>query len=231
MDFIRQYIKIISYALIGLVFAFASFYFLTNAYHYLEIRKDYDTDFNSEPLLAEINKKMANVNSNVSKYNANTYTGKIKVNQLTVVSQNLRQCVSIFNNDVIKDMKDKKTISIVDVYNLRESYENTILNECIVDNLYWATTVDESNFASPYLVANKEAIKLQIDSLLGRTSYLKKDLLNNSSYFYSTSIASSSIKNNTKDGFYEVMSAYNDAATFVEYISEWFKNEVGGYYD
>ena len=73
--------------------------------------------------------------------------------------------------------------------------------------------------------------KLHINSLLNETTYLKKDLLNNSSYFFNTSIASSSIKDNTKDGFYEVMSSYNQAASFVEYMSEWFKNEVEGNYD
>ena len=90
-------------------------------------------------------------------------------------------------------MKSKDRITIIDVYNLRESYENDILSSCIVNNLYWATTVDSANFNSSYLVNNKDMIQLYVNSLLDETSYLKKDLLNNSSYFYNTSIASSSI--------------------------------------
>ena len=74
-------------------------------------------------------------------------------------------------------------------------------------------------------------IQLYINSLLDETSYLKKDLINNSSYFFNTSIASSSIKDNTRDGFYEVMGAYNKAASFVEYISHWYKDEVEGNHD
>ena len=32
-------------------------------------------------------------------------------------------------------------------------------------------------------------------------------------------------------GFYEVMGAYNKAASFVEYISHWYKDEVEGNHD
>ena len=74
-------------------------------------------------------------------------------------------------------------------------------------------------------------IKLYVNSLLTETSYLKNDLLNNSSYFYNTSIASASVKNNTKDGFYEVLNAYDRAASFVEFVSNWFYNEVEENYD
>lgn len=228
MEFVKQYIKVINYALIGMVFAFASFYLLTNAYHYLEIRKDFNTDFNTQPLVLDVQDKMKNVKSNISNFDANTYTGNLKVSQMSVIYQNLRECANSFNNDTIKNLKDKTTLSIIDVYNLRESYENDILGSCIVNNLYWTTTVDKDNFRSDYLVNNKDMMTHNVKSLLANTTYLKKDILNNSSYFFSTSIASSSIKNNTKDGFYEVMSAYSEAANFVEFVSKWFKSEVGG---
>ena len=58
MEFVKQYVKIITYSLIGLAFAFASFYLLSNAYHYLEIRKDFVVDFNTQPLVSNINEKI-----------------------------------------------------------------------------------------------------------------------------------------------------------------------------
>lgn len=231
MEFIKQYVKIINYALIGLVFGFAWFYLLANAYHYLEIRKDHYVNLDSQPLVKEIETKLNNVMNNVSSFNTNTYKGNIPNSKMMVISQNLKSCVSSFNNDVYKDIKSKNKISIIDVYNLRESYENNVLNDCIVTNLYWTTVINKENFNSNYLNDNRKLIELYVNSLLNETSYVKKDLLNNSSYFFNTSIASSSIKDNTKDGFYEVMSAYNQAASFVEYISDWFKGEMEGYYD
>lgn len=231
MDFLKQYLKIINYALIGLVFAFASFYLLSNAYHYLEIRKDFITDFNNQPLVLDFEEKMQNVSKNISSFSTSNYKGNVNINQMQVIYYNLKACTESFKNETIKSMKEKNKITIIDVYQLRESYENDILSSCIVNNLYWTTTIDAATFNSSYLINNKDMVQLYVNSLLDETSYLKKDLLNNSSYFFNTSIASSSIKDNTKDGFYEVMGAYSNAASFVEFVSEWFKNEVEGNYD
>lgn len=231
MEFIKQYVKIVNYALMGLGFGFACFYLLANSYHYLEIRKDHYVNIDNQPLVKEIEQKLNNVSNNTLSFNTNTYSGNIPNNKMMVISQNLRSCVNSFNNDIYKEIMSKNQITIIDVYNLRESYENNILNDCIVTNLYWTTTITEENFNSTYLNNNKNLIMLHVNSLLNETSYVKKDLLNNSSYFFNTSIASSSVKDNTKDGFYEVMSAYNKAASFVEFISDWFKNVAEGNYD
>lgn len=231
MEFFKQYLKIINYALMGLIFAFACFYLLSNAYHYLEVRKDFVTDFTTQPLVLNFEEKMKNVNRNISSFNTLTYNGNIPMNQMQVIYNNLKACIDSFQNETIQNMKTKDKITIIDVYELRESYENDILSSCIVNNLYWTTTIEPETFNDQYLLDNKEMIQLYVNSLLDETSYLKKDLLNNSSYFYNTSIASSSIKDNTKDGFYEVMGAYSKAASFVEFVSEWFMREVEENYD
>ena len=54
MEFFKQYLKIISYSLLGLVFAFTSFYLLANLYHFLEIRKDFYADFSKKNLVIGI---------------------------------------------------------------------------------------------------------------------------------------------------------------------------------
>lgn len=231
MEFLKQYIKTINYILMGLVFGFACFYLLINAYHYLEIRKDFVVDLSSQPLITDLDSNISKINKNISIYNPNNYYGNIPTNKMSVIYQGLKGCVNIFNTKSLQDIKNKNQISIIDVYNLRTDYENVILSDCIVTNLYWTTTVNQEEFNSTYLVNNKDMMKLYVDSLLDTTSYLKKDLLNNSSYYFNTNIASSSIKDNTRDGFYEVMSAYNNASEFVLFVSEWFKNEVEGNYD
>ncbi len=227
MDFLKQYLKVICYVCTGLVFAFASFYILANLYHYYELRKDYITSYNNEYLSVEIDETLSKVQSNLSSYKPNSYKGNVSNSNMQLITQRLSNCVSAFNNETINNIRNKNKITIIDVYNLRESYENDILNNCVVANLYWLTEIDES-FGSTYLLNNRDVTKLYIDSLLtSYTSYLKKDLLNNSSYYYNTSIASSSVKDNTRDGFYEVMDAYNRVAKLVLYVSEWYKMEAG----
>lgn len=230
MDFLKQYVKIMNYALMGLVFGFAFFYLFSNAYHYLEIRKDFYIDDSTQLLFTKLQEKMEHVEQNISKFNSTTYSGNLPSTRMLAIQNNLQTCTQKFNNETIRSIQDKKKISIVDVYQLRESYENDILSDCIIYNLHWTTTITEENFNSPYLVQNQPLIQLYVDSLRTETSYLKKDLINNSSYFYNTNVASS-IKNNTRDGFYEVISSYDKAASFVEYISNWFAGEVEGNYD
>ena len=227
MDFIKQYLKVISYVCTGLVFVFAAFYLLANCYHYMELRRDYQVSFNGHSLVVSLNETLNQVQENINSYNPNSYIGSLSNSKMTVIKQSLNQCIDVFNNETIKSMQDKTKITIVDVYKLRESYEDDVLNNCIVTNLYWLTTID-SSYGSTYLYNNKDITKLYIDSLLSSTSYLKKDLLNNSSYFYNTNVASTSMKDNTRDGFNEVMDAYNKAADFVLYVSNWFRMEAGG---
>lgn len=231
MNFVKQYIRIINYLLMGLVFCFAAFYLFMNMYHYLEIRKDLILDVANQPMVVDVDTKIKRIEDNLATYNANTYQGKLSTTQMTAIYYNIKSCTENFQNETFTSLKGKNRITIVDVYNLRESYENDILSSCIVNNLYWTTTVSENTFPNTYLVNNKEMIQLYINTLLTETSYLKKDLLNNSSYFFNTTVASSSIKDNTKDGFYEVMNSYGKALNFVELISNWFKNEVEGIYD
>lgn len=214
-----------------LIFAFASFYLIVNLYHYLEIRRDFSVNFDNQSLVLKLEDKMAKVSNNIAGFDVNKYQGNIDNNKMMVIASNLSTCVNSFNNDTIRSMHGKKKITIVDVYKLRESYEDNILSECITGSLYWTTSIDITNFNSKYLVDNKDMMQLYVGSLLNETAYLKKDLINNSSYFFNTAISSASIKNNTKDGFYEVLNAYNKAASFVEFISEWFKNEVEGNYE
>lgn len=228
MEFFKQYLRIINYAMMGLVFVFAGFYLLSNAYHYLEIRKDLVLDFDSQPLVKNIEEKVEKIDSKLSSFSIDNYHGTISKNQMQLIYFNLKACVESFQNETMQSMKNKKKLTIIDVYQLRESYENNILSNCIVNNLYWLTTISPETFPSLYLLNNQNMIQLYINTLLDETTYLKKDLLNNSSYFYNTSIASSSVKDNTRDGFYEVMGAYNKAISFVEFVSDWFNNEFGG---
>ena len=226
MDFIKQYFKVIGYMLMGLVFIFSSFYLLANAYHYLEIRKDYIVDFDQLPVVDSIKKNLEDTTANINAFDPNTYTGSLPVNTMILIKENLTNCVKHFNNDTYNSLHQKTRISIIDVYKLSDSYDEQILNNCIVNNLNWVTSEKNDNLTD-YLIQTKDINKMYVQSLINSTSYLKKDLLNNSSYYYNTGIASSSVKDNTRDGLNEVLDAYNKASKYLLYISNWFRKEAG----
>lgn len=226
MDFIKQYFKVIGYMLMGLVFIFSSFYLLANAYHYLEIRKDYIVDFDQLPVVDSIKKNLEDTTANINAFDPNTYTGSLPVNTMILIKENLTNCVKHFNNDTYNSLHQKTRISIIDVYKLSDSYDEQILNNCIVNNLNWVTSEKNDNLTD-YLIQTKDINKMYVQSLINSISYLKKDLLNNSSYYYNTGIASSSVKDNTRDGLNEVLDAYNKASKYLLYISNWFRKEAG----
>lgn len=227
ISFIKQYIKLINYAMIGIVFAFASFYLLLNAYHYLEVRKTFDMPIKDETIVKSLDKHLEKITADLSTFKQNDYHGKIATTRMMAISQNLKSCSTQLQNETITKLKEKNSLDIRDVYHLRESFENDVVGGCLVPNLLWISNIDESIVPDATLIANSKLITMYIDQLrLEATNYLKKDLLNNSSYFFNTSITTSSTKNNVKDGFYEVMASYNDAAKLIEYLSDWFANEV-----
>lgn len=226
MNFIKKYFKIIGYMVLSLVFMFSSFYLLANAYHYLEIRKDYIVNLDQLPVVQELENNLTQVQENINSFDPNNYHGSVPTNNMNMVKENLNNCLLYFKNDTYNSIRNKTRISIVDVYKLSDSYDEQILNNCVVNNLNWVTG-ETNDYISGYLVDTKEMNKMYVHSLVTSTSYLKKDLLNNSSYYYNTNISSSSVKDNTRDGMSEVLEAYNKASKYLLYISDWFKKEAG----
>ena len=116
MDFFKQYLKIISYSLLGLVFAFASFYLLANLYHYLEIRKDFIYDKNNPPIVVEIDSLLATIQDNISKFDPNAYSGSIPTIKMQTIKQNIESCLNSINNEEYRHIKTVNRLSILDVY-------------------------------------------------------------------------------------------------------------------
>ena len=77
MNFIKEYLKIVSYSFLGLIFAFASFYLLANLYHYFELQKSFSTDFSKQTVIMNIDDSLSKIRSNINGYNPNTYSGNM----------------------------------------------------------------------------------------------------------------------------------------------------------
>ena len=78
----------------GLVFGFAFFYILANAYHYLELRKDFYTDFNNQPLVIDIQNKMDRATKNISTFNSRNYSGNIYYSKMLAIHCNIKSCIN-----------------------------------------------------------------------------------------------------------------------------------------
>lgn len=225
MEMFRQYFKIIGNALIGMAFGFACFYLLLNMYHYFEIRRVVNYEGSNNSIMVKMNNKISMINTNINSFNPSNYHGSLSYNEASKLKNKFNVCVNQINNDVLKDIKNKTTIDIRDVYNLREAYENNVASKCLVNQFVWLTTLD-SSYENEELVKNKDIYNLIYNDLLTDTDYVKKDLLNNSSYYFSTDISLLTGKNMTRDTFYQVLSSYDKSLDFILELSKWYKDAV-----
>ena len=225
MDFVRQYCHIIAYSLMGLVFAFASFFLIINLYHQSEVSKTYTFSAN-DTSLANLNTTLAH-SKELLEVNASNYHGSLTEFQVSTADKYLNQCLIALDNDIYKEVSKRRTITILDVYELREAYENQVLADCY-PKLLWFADAENQGFKNDYLIQNENVLKLYLDDMKVRTNYLKSDILNNSSYFFNTNLSSNIIRHNVREGFYETLTAYQDVASLVEELSSWYHDEVGG---
>jgi len=222
----RQYFVVLGNALIGIAFGYTCFFLLLNIYHYQEIRREAYIDFENDVVVKEIDESLKKIDANIAKFNSNRYNGTLSYGDASKMERKLKTCVSAFRNETFTEIRSKNRINIVDVYNFNESFSSDVLNDCIVFQLYELASSDSIN--DSFIAGNKKMLKYYMDDLLQDTSYLKRDLESKSGYYYSTDIVSSMVKNDTRDGFYEVLSSYRRSLKFVELISDWFASRVGG---
>lgn len=225
MEMFRQYFKIIGNTLVGIAFGFACFYIILNLYHYSEIRRTVSYEGSSNAVMVRINNKISMINTNISSFNPSSYRGSLTYNEASKLKNKFNTCVKEINNETFNEIKNKNVIDIRDVYNLRESYENNVASKCLVNEFVWLTNLD-SSYQNQELVKNKDLYTMIYNDLLSETDYVKRDLMSNSNYYFSTDISLLTGKNLTRDSFYQVLSSYDKALDFILELSEWYKGAV-----
>lgn len=223
---LKEYIKVFSYAITGIVFVFASFYLIVNIYHMEEVSASFVLDVNKDTNYNEINEKISNIKkyTNVS---VNKSKGKADKEFLATLNSKLSYCNTALENDTFKEFSSKKEMTIKDVYNLRNALSSNVINGCLVEQLHYLTYYDDKDGNSDGLTKYSGYIKLNIDTIRSKLNYIDKDLLNNSSYYYNSSNANIAIMNKPKDMYEDIMTTYNQSASLVQMIAEWLYEEVG----
>ena len=106
MSYIKEYLKIIAYMLIGVVFSFSSFYLFINIFHIIELNKSYSIDINETAMVQDYYQKIDNIEKNVSNFQASSYKGTISTSKMMVVQQNIKQCATVLKSTYLEDIKE-----------------------------------------------------------------------------------------------------------------------------
>lgn len=224
---LQQYFNIIGTVLIGLTFAFSTFFLLLNFYHYEEVNRFIYVDPQTNSAIIEYEETLASIEKNINALNNYNYNGSLSYTEANSMNSKFKTCLKGFKNDSYSNILNDPYVNSVDVYNLINSFENDVLNSCVVSQLY-SLVSNNNSVKSTYFQNNKEILKSYMDDLLLDGKYVKLDLENNSSYYFNTSVAAMSIKSLNRDSFYEIISDYNKSAKFVKLISDWYYDQLSG---
>ncbi len=218
-----EYSSIIANTIIGFTFGIGFFLLFINFYHFKEVNNYYVKDDGDLEVLSEFKNSLDEINNNINSFNPNTYNGVNNVYTLSIIKSKLDSCVNNINDKQVLNILSKKKIDINDVYILQKKYQNNVVNECLVKQLYDLVDEDGMLFGK-----TKPFIKDNINQLRYSSDYLKNNLKNNSSYFFNSDNSKLNVFDVTKDSYFQVLVYYRQSIQFVKDISIWYRDLVVG---
>lgn len=221
-----DYAQIIGYTFCGLVMGVGFFLLFVNFYHYKEISTVLVKSQEFFDQTEEAKTKVAEVKTNISVFDPNAYNGKYDKYELMSMKSKLEICANSYDDKELNQILNKKEISANDVFHFQNVYQNKIVNECIAVQLYELGNTEIFKNSELHKIA--PFIKINADNLLDDTNFVYNNLLNNSSYSFSSETAKTSTFEETKDSYYEINKSYIRSVEFLLEISRWYKNMVGG---
>jgi len=225
MDILRQYFNFIGYALIGVAFGFAFFYLFLNVNHYFEVRRSFSFDGATDNTVIKIKDNLEKIKSNINTPITSEYVNGLNINDITSVKNRFNVCINVLESEELNKVVNDEIIDIKDVYNFRELYENELSSSCLV-NQFIPLTTGNGPLSKMLGTKDKELYSLILNDLINSTEYVKNDLLNNSSYYFSTEISLVTGKDLTRDSFYQVLSSYEKSTSFLLDLSNRYKEAV-----
>lgn len=216
--FIKEYLKIISYTALGLVLIVSSFYLVMNYYHYEELKKPLYISSGDANYLS-YQSKINEINNNLNLFRSKNSTN----DNLKTMYNKLLTCQSVLQSDgTLATLPVNTYFNSYDIYQLGSKFQTDILNVCWALHLSYLTEEDvasEFQDVAPYVISSINTINNQVNFALA-------EIQNNSSYFYTTNITSSTIRNYLSADYTMISNAYNEFADIILNLSETINKEI-----
>lgn len=227
---LSEYCYVIANVLIGIAFGFAFFYLFLNFYHYQELRREIRHDASNDTMLISLNDRLDRVLSNVNTFSSSNYKGTLDYSKASDLNREFKRCVNLIRSDTFHEITSKEYLNIQDVYFLRKTFEEDVLNGCVIRYFYplIMDTNNNSVATDSFIHSNRDLLSNYVSLLTGETSYLKSDLNHSSNYYFTTDNYSLLVSNKVRNGYYETIDAYQNVAEFLEDMSVWYRQRVGG---
>ena len=218
--FIKDYVKLIAISLTGLVFVLASFYLMMNYNHSEEIKKTIYVS-SSDVRYQEGQQILNKIDNNLSTFRSKN----VNNNNLLLMYNSLLNCYNTMQSEgTFFRLQPNRNYTSTDIYNLGTNFQNKLMNSCYVLNLSYLKTENvpsEFKDVAPFITNYVESINKNVKDSLS-------EIENNSSYFFSTNITSSTIRYYLTSDYNTISSAYIDFANIILNLSENINNSTKG---
>lgn len=203
---IRNYLGLLAYTITGLIFGFAFFLLFLNIYHTSEVNSKYVKSSEEIDVYNDFLGNLTLLKNKIDKINLND---EKQIN----ISNRLNSCVKSLNNEEFLNYVKKKKIDDLDIYQMKNVFQNEIVDGCLVKQLYTMTEDNDNKEVLPF-------IKNDIDILLASMSYVEDNLLDNSSYKFSSNFSKTNIYNAKQESYYQVVNSYRRVIDLVNIVSD-----------
>ncbi len=224
--FLQEYLKIIAYTLLGIVFAYASFYMFLNLYHFEEISEVHTLDLVNSQTHKDIQTGINQINGNIN-YDINNYTGNLDKQLLLGLQGRLRLCAQDLGSDDYFEFVSKGSYTIMDSQEIINIYNSKVANSCIVLQITdFFAQYNEQLQTLPEFDVLYDFSQIETKQLVNSMNYIENSLKNNSSYYFNSETATNTTFNQVTESISSIMFNYNRAVEYVIEISEFFEKEV-----
>lgn len=215
-------LNFIAYLITSVILGIAFFLLFLNIYHYNEVNYVYEKSDEEIAVSKELKSELEIVSTKLAAVNIENYSSSSNYQVLVDTNERLNKCLTILNNEKLHNQLEKKEMTIVDIYDFQEAYQNEVVNECLVKQLYGISDLNEDSDIMNNFIRNN------IDMVLTDVSYVKNNLLNNSSYYIVTNSSKNNIFDLYKESYYQIVTSYRKTINFVDMVADWYINSLGG---
>ena len=224
-DFFAEIIELLTICVLVICFAFASFLFISNFYHYKEISSSQTINMKEDgkykeykATLARVDKKMKSVNYERSEYGS---TAK-------PIFDYYSMCIKDLKEGTFAKLENQSFINAKDIYDANNEIINTYNNKCIFYIPYNITVIGKTNNFNHSFKNVFKKTEEKRNIVLDNADYLTKSGLGNSSYGFTTETSRNSIYSKTTNELKLTMNNYNMMASILENVANWYVAEFGG---
>ena len=218
-DFIKEYVKIIINILCTVVLSLGFYNIFVNLLHQNYI--------NDTIVVSSLDKNYSTFKSNIStieknlnKYNYNSISREYDMETM----EKLRSKVTVCLNELKKDktvyrLNNNDRVKPFDLYEVNINFLNGIINQCWVSGFSFIN-IDDNNY-NGYFKEIFPRYNQTVNLLVDNSNYVKLELMNNSSYHYSTDVFKNTVRNEFLSQYNMVINNYKNFSDIILEISDY----------